>query len=47
MSPYELDLEKEPGLSKLQQMFATELVFTKKLKKAALIAQTDEEDCEA
>lgn len=47
MSPYELDLEKEPGLKKLQQMFATELVFTKKLKRAAMVAQTDEEDCDA
>ena len=47
MSPYELDLEKEPGLSKLQQMFATELVFTKKLKKAAIVSQCDDEDCDA
>ena len=47
MSPYELDLEKEPGLAKLQQMFATELVFTKKLKKAAIVSQCDEEDCDA
>ena len=46
MSPYELDLEKEPGLSKLQQMFATELVFTKKLKKATIVSQCDEEDCD-
>ena len=47
MSPYELDLEKEPGLAKLQQMFATELVFTKKLKKAAIVSQCDDEDCDA
>ena len=47
MSPYELDLEKDQGLKKLQQMFATELVFSKKLKKATLVAQSDEEDCDA
>ena len=46
MSPYELDLEKEPGLKKLQQMFATELVFSKKLRRATMVAQSDEEDCD-
>jgi DNA polymerase-3 subunit gamma/tau len=47
MTPYELDLEKEPGLAKLKQMFAAELVYTKKIKRAVMVAQSDEEDCDA
>ena len=47
MSPYELDLEKDQGLKKLQQMFAAELVFSRKLKRAAMVEQSDEEDCDA
>ena len=47
MTPYELDLEKEPGLARLKQMFAAELVFSRKLKRAAMVEQSDEEDCDA
>ena len=46
MSPYEQDLEKESGLAKLQQMFATELVFSRKIKRM-MVMQTDEEECDA
>lgn len=47
MTPYELDLEKEPGLARLKQMFAAELVFSRKLKRAAMVEQSDEEECDA
>ena len=47
MSPYELDLEKEPGLAKLKQMFAAELVFSKKIKRAAIVSQCDDEEMES
>ena len=47
MSPYELDLEKDEGLAKLKKMFAAELVFTKRIKRAAMVAQCDEDECDA
>ena len=34
MTPYEQDLQKEPNLAKLQQIFAAELVYSAQLKKS-------------
>ena len=33
MSPFELDLQNEPGLAKLQEIFAAELVYSTQMKK--------------
>lgn len=44
LTPYERDLQSDPHLSKLQQLFATELIFSHKLSRNTLQAQTDEEE---
>lgn len=41
MSPFELDLQKDPSLAKLKELFAAELVYSRKLAGMAPI-QTDE-----
>ena len=33
MSPFELDLQKEPALAELQKIFAAELVYSVQMKK--------------
>ncbi len=43
MSPYELDLQKDEGLSKLQQIFAAELVYSVQLKKESIAPASDDE----
>ncbi|SHI30052.1 hypothetical protein SAMN05720471_10175 [Fibrobacter sp. UWP2] len=43
MSPYELDMQKEPALAKLQEIFAAELVYSVPLKKAS-VAPVGEEN---
>lgn len=45
MSPFEQDLQKEPGLAKLKEIFAAELVYSVPVKKtsAAPVAGSDDE----
>ena len=33
MTPFELDLQKEPALAELQKIFAAELVYSVQMKK--------------
>ena len=42
MSPYELDLEKEPGLQKLKQLFAAELIYSHKSSRQMMVPQQSE-----
>ncbi|MCQ2054156.1 MAG: DNA polymerase III subunit gamma/tau [Fibrobacter sp.] len=44
MSPYELDMQKEPGFAKLQEIFAAELVYSVPLKKATVTSAADENE---
>lgn len=46
MSPYELDLEKEPNLKKLKELFAAELLFTHKSSRPAAAPQQSESCCD-
>ena len=41
MSPYELDLEKEPNLAKLVDLFRAELIYSHKLNRPAAPQQTE------
>lgn len=41
MSPYELDLEKEPGLQKLKQLFAAELIYSHKSARPVVPQQSE------
>lgn len=44
MSPYELDLEKEPGLQKLKELFAAELIYS--IKSSRPVAPQQAEGCD-
>jgi DNA polymerase-3 subunit gamma/tau len=44
MSPYQLDLEKEPGLQKLKELFAAELIYTHKSNRP--VAPQQAEGCD-
>lgn len=41
MTPYQLDLEKEPGLQKLKELFAAELIYTHKSNRPVAPQQTE------
>jgi DNA polymerase-3 subunit gamma/tau len=41
MSPYQLDLEKEPGLQKLKELFAAELIYSVKSSRPVAPQQTE------
>lgn len=43
MSPYELDCQNEPGLAKLKELFAAELVYSQKIKKATLTQEENDD----
>ena len=45
MSPYELDLEKEPNLAKLKDLFRAELIYSHKLNRPVVPQQA--ESCDA
>jgi DNA polymerase-3 subunit gamma/tau len=44
MSPFDLDMEKEPGIANLQKIFAAELVYSVQLKKSAAFAGDDNDE---
>jgi hypothetical protein len=41
MSPFELDLQKDPSLARLKELFAAELVYSRKLAGMAPIQADD------
>ena len=43
LSPYELDCQNEPGLAKLKELFAAELVYSQKIKKATLTQEENDD----
>jgi DNA polymerase-3 subunit gamma/tau len=47
MSPYELDLETEPGLVKLKEMFLAELIYSHKSSRPVAPQQTEGCDTDA
>lgn len=43
MSPYELDIQKEPGLQRLKELFNAELIYSRKSKRQVTVQQTEED----
>jgi len=43
LSPYELDIQKEPGLQRLKELFNAELIYSRKSKRQVMVQQTEED----
>ena len=47
MTPYELDLQNEPSLSRLKDLFTAELIFSRKLANVSPVQTEDIEEIES